>query len=177
MLTQLPHTHSCSLLFHLHTLEAFTLAASKALPLGSTIAALQWARLAVPECTGIVITYVGRGLGVWKAWHLHMKCSRKSCQLVLASRSLLIKQISCHLVLAPRYCAHTSLVVWQSWLPVLASSYQAWHNMHSTEQSISQHRAASHTTMCKHGHVCIGFRQVIVSSLHQPPWLLLHTSM
>ena len=56
--------------------------------------------------------------------------------------------------------AHTSLVIWQSWLPVLASSYQAWHNTHSTEHSISQHRTTSHSTMHKHGHVCISVSAV-----------------
>ena len=137
LLTQL------SLLLHLHTLEALTLAASKALPLGSATAALHWARLAVPERICIMITYVGRCLGVWKAWHLHMKRSRKSCHLVLASRSFVIKQVSCHLVLASR-CLLLRQVLLSGSL-----GFQSWHviirhgTIH-TAQSTASHNISQH---------------------------------
>merc|ERR1712026_378993 len=137
LLTQL------SLLLHLHTLEAFTLAASKALPLGSAAAALHWARLAVPERRCIMITYVGRCLGVWKAWHLHIKCSRKSCHLVLASRSFVIKQVSCHLVLASR------CLVLKQILLSCSLGIQSWHviirhgTIH-TAQSTASHNISQH---------------------------------
>ena len=78
-----------------------------------------------------------------------MKSSRKSCHPVLASRSLVLKQISCHLVLAPGCLVPTR---------VLLSGSLGFQSQHLVIRHGTIHTAqstASHSTMCNHGHVCI----------------------
>ena len=97
LLVQLiPFAHSTST--HSLLLIPTDLAHAGGLHLGSPpSAATEQRRCAGQDwpCMRIMGIYVCRGLGVWKAWYPQTKSSSKSGTRVVASRSLVLKHVSC----------------------------------------------------------------------------------